>query len=349
MIRATFTKRILNFNSPGGTSRGILYNKRSWFLQLFDDHCPDVNGTGEISIIPNLSIENDLIIEDVLADLCANTAKYQTNWAELLRPYPAIKFGFETALIDLQNGGKNVLFPSDFTQGKQGIVINGLIWMGNKEEMLKRIKEKLDSGFSCLKLKVGAINFDDEIELLRNIRKHFSPNELELRVDANGAFSYESALAKLNRLAEFTIHSIEQPIKQGQWEAMSNLCKNTPIPIALDEELIGINKETEQLKMLKLIQPQYVIFKPSLIGGLHVTKKWSELANTLKIGWWVTSALEANIGLNAIAQWTYKNGSDMPQGLGTGTVFSNNIASPLTIKGEKIWYDTGKQWDSINE
>lgn len=349
MIKANYTKRILNFNTPGGTSRGVLYTKPSWFLQLFDDNNPFVKGVGEVSIIPGLSIEDESIIENILNDICVNTTKYLYNWAELLKPYPAIKFGYETALIDLQNEGIYKLFPSDFTRGKQGIIINGLIWMGNKEEMLKRIKEKLDQGFSCLKLKVGAINFSDEIELLQSIRKHFLISDLELRVDANGAFAVDAALEKLKQLSDFEIHSIEQPIKQGQWEAMRDLCLKSPVPIALDEELIGVNEVTEQQKMLKTIQPQYVIFKPSLIGGLAATKNWSNLAEKLGIGWWVTSALEANIGLNAIAQWTYLNGSPMPQGLGTGTVFTNNISSPLTIKGEKLWYSPKNDWGSIGE
>lgn len=326
-----------NFNFPGGTSRGVLTQKQSWFIGIHHIKTPEITGWGEVSILPGLSPETPQKVESVLNQLCKSPIPYLNNPEEELKNCPAIRFGIEMALLDLNTGGTQTLFPSEFTQGKAGIRINGLIWMGDKDLMLQRIKEKLNQGFSCLKLKIGAIGFEAELDLLKHIRNSFSPEILELRVDANGAFKVNEALAKINALSKYHIHSIEQPIKQGLWTAMAKLCNNTNIPIALDEELIGIESNEKQTALLSEIKPQYLIFKPSLLGGLKATQNWSKLAEQAKIKWWVTSALESNIGLNAIAQWIYKYGSGMPQGLGTGQVFSNNIASPLFIKGESLW------------
>jgi O-succinylbenzoate synthase len=267
---------------------------------------------------------------------------------ELLKGFPSLRFGLETAWLDLKNGGKRILFPSEFTTGNQGIKINGLIWMANKHLMLQRIQDKMEQGFSCIKIKVGAINFNEELELLKFIRQRFDADSLEIRVDANGAFTPDNALNKLEQLSKFGIHSIEQPIKKGQWESMHQLCLKTPIPIALDEELINIEDKTQRIQLLEQIKPQYIIIKPSLIGGLHDAKEWSQMAEDRNIGWWLTSALEGNIGLNALAQWTFVNGSAMPQGLGTGQVYTNNISSPLEIRGEKLWHNPEKSWQDFD-
>lgn len=343
MLQVFYKKYILKFNSPGGTSRGILYEKPSWLIKIWDNQYPQNIGIGEISLIPKLSIENEEIVERELKKLKQNPEKY------LLEPiaYPAIRFGIETALQDLKTGGKRVLYPSDFTKGKEGIKINGLVWMGSKAEMLERIKEKINQGFECIKIKVGAIDFDEELDLLKFIRKHFNKDSLELRVDANGAFDSKNALYKIDQLSKYNLHSIEQPIKQRQWEQMAEICKKTSLPIALDEELIGIKTFSKKTALLETIKPQYVVLKPSFIGGLKETKEWSQLAKKHNVDWWVTSALEANIGLNAIAQWTYQFGEKIAQGLGTSSVFSNNIKSPLEVVGQKLYLSTNRKWSSI--
>lgn len=344
MLKVEYTKHTLKFNFPGGTSRGVLTEKPSWYIKIWDDIAPELVGIGEISIIQGLTPDKESSIEKMLDSLINDPLQFISNRDELLKDLPAFKFGLETALLDMENGGKRILYDTPFTNGEKGITINGLIWMGAKDEMLERIKQKVDAGFTCLKLKIGAINFDEELELLKYIRESFNSNNLELRVDANGAFAPSEALNKLEQLSDFSIHSIEQPIKQNQWNEMKELCSKTPLPIALDEELIGIKPEKEKKELLEFIKPQFIILKPSLIGGLSETQKWAQLAINNDIGWWVTSALEGNIGLNAIAQWTAKYGSAMPQGLGTGQVFSNNIESPLEIRGQELWYNLEKDW-----
>lgn len=345
MLKATFKKHIFKFNFPGGTSRGVLTEKPSYFLQLWYNEQPKIKGVGEISLIPGLSPETEPEIEQLLSELILNPSRFINN--KDLTSFPAVKFGLETALHDLENGGNKILYPSDFTKTKKGIQINGLVWMGTKAEMFQRMKNKIESGFTCIKIKVGAVKFMDELDLLTYIRSQFSESDIEIRVDANGAFSTNEALEKLKRLSELKLHSIEQPIKQKQWDFMAKLCEQSPLPIALDEELIGITKKTERTKLLDTINPQYIILKPSLIGGLQDAAQWSQLAKKNNTGWWVTSALEGNIGLSAIAQWVSINGTKMPQGLGTGQVFSNNIKSPLEIQGEMLWYNKSNNWESI--
>ncbi len=258
---------------------------------------------------------------------------------EMLLDYPSIRFGLETALQNFHAGGSWKLWDSDFTRGQAGITTNGLIWMGTFEEMYARIEEKMQLGFRCIKLKIGAIDFEHELALLAFIRQHFSPEQVELRVDANGAFTPGDAMKKLEKLAAFTLHSIEQPIRAGQWEEMARLCHTSPVAIALDEELIGINERHRKEMLLNTIRPQYIILKPSLHGGIAGAEEWTELARERGIGSWVTSALESNVGLNAIAQWCATRHPVMPQGLGTGLLFTNNIDSPLTMKGEKLWFN----------
>jgi o-succinylbenzoate synthase len=344
MLKAEFVKRDLIFKEAGGTSRGVLHTKPSWFIRILDENgnC----GIGECSIIPGLSIDDKPELEQKIREVCLNINTYAQNLHSSLINCPALRFAIEMALLDLSNTKPFNLFESDFANGDDAIIINGLIWMGEAKEMLRRINDKLKRGFKCLKLKVGAIDFEQELKLLANIRKHYSADELEIRVDANGAFSYSEAGEKLKRLAEYTIHSIEQPIKAGQVKEMNQLCINSPIPIALDEELIGISDYTAKKELLESIKPQYIILKPSLLGGFKASDEWIVLAEELNIQWWATSALEANVGLNAIAQWVYTKNNSLRQGLGTGQVFSNNIDSPLYLSGESLYYNPLQNWEN---
>lgn len=330
-LKASIEAIVLNFKRPSGTSRGVLTEKRSWLIKVWEENDPQVVGVGECSIIETLSPDwNENYVEelDFLSKNINELKDINDSWFD---SRPSIKFGLETALLDLKTGGEKVLFPSSFTNGIHGIEINGLIWMGDKDFMFEQIKDKIDSGFSCIKMKIGAIDFDSELELLGYIRKHFTKQDIELRVDANGAFNPLNALEKLKQLSEFDLHSIEQPIKQGLLEQMAELCESTPLDIALDEELIGVGK-SERDRLLDVISPQYIILKPSLVGGISESEDWIRRSEKRNIGWWITSALESNIGLNAIAQWTYTLNSDMPQGLGTGQLYTNNIKSPLQIE-----------------
>ncbi len=348
MLKASFQKYTLQFKRPSGTSRGILSTKDSWFIFLQNTKNQRFTAWGECSLLKGLSIDDIPEYETKIAEVCTNINNYEYWLKEGLISFPSIHFGLEMALKDLENKGSKILFPSDFTHKTKPIPINGLIWMGKRGFMFQQIKEKLQAGFNCLKLKIGAINFKEELALLKYIRQQFSAKEIELRVDANGAFSPENALEKLKRLSDFDLHSIEQPIQQGNWQRMSELCEQTPLPIALDEELIGIFTLREKRKMLEIIHPQYLIFKPSLIGGYQSTQEWIDLCAELGISWWITSALESNIGLNALAQWTATLGNSMPQGLGTGQLYTNNIPSPLTVLKGNIYYQKERDWDLSN-
>ncbi len=345
MLQLSYKKHIFNFKRPAGTSRGVLRHKTSYFLTVWDTENPEVKGIGECSTIKGLSPDPWHDYEYTLNEMQKHPDPMDIWLNEGLKNFPSIRFGLETALIDMHRGGQQVLFPSDFTRSKKGIPINGLIWMGDFNFMMQQVKEKTDAGYRCIKLKIGAIDFDKELELLHYIRNKYSPDKLELRVDANGAFLPSEAMEKLKRLSELQIHSIEQPIRAGQWDEMALLCKESPIPIALDEELIRLKDREELRKMLQHIKPQYIVLKPSLLGGLSSAKQAVEEAEYANTGWWVTSALEGNIGLNALSQWTYLLESPMPQGLGTGQLFTNNIPSPLIIKGDQLFYDTEKNWD----
>tara|TARA_R100000935_G_scaffold51201_1_gene77524 strand:+ start:109 stop:1143 length:1035 start_codon:yes stop_codon:yes gene_type:complete len=339
---ASYHKYLLNFKRPSGTSRGVLTTKETWFLVISSE---GKTGIGECGILRNLSVDDRPDYEEKLKWVCNNISLGpEILWDHLLE-FPSIQFGVEMAFRSLGSKTPFLLFPSEFTNGLKDIPINGLVWMGEKSFMKHQIVEKIQQGFNCIKLKIGAIDFDAELDLLKYIRTEFSSGDIEIRVDANGAFSVEEALIKLKRLYEFDIHSIEQPIKQGQFEAMAKLCKESPIPIAIDEELIGITSVTKKEELLQIINPQYVIFKPSLIGGFKGTQEWLDIAEKLKIGWWVTSALESNVGLNAIAQWTFTKKSPMPQGLGTGGLYTNNFNSPLQVKNGNIQYDPKINWD----
>ena len=340
-MQATYKKYILNFKRPSGTSRGVLTVKETWFIKIEDG---DNFGYGECGILRGLSIDDRSDYETKLKWACENIHLGKNELWEALIEFPSIQFGIEMAFQSLKNENEFELFSSAFTKGEDAIAINGLIWMGEKDFMKSQIEDKLRSGFNCIKMKIGAIDFDTEIELLKYIRSQYSAEEIELRVDANGAFDPKNALEKLKRLSELKLHSIEQPIKQGNWEEMAKLCAETPLPIALDEELIGVFDVTKKKTLLQTIQPQYLIFKPSLIGGFKGTQQWIDLAENNNIGWWNTSALESNIGLNAISQFTYEKNVTMPQGLGTGNLYTNNVESPLEVKNGQISYNPGLNW-----
>lgn len=332
MLRATFQKQTFQFKRPSGTSRGVLTEKHAWFLEIYNDSQPEIKGIGECSIIPGLSpdFESFEAYERQLEIVCNDLNTDLTDW-------PSIKFGLETALLDLKTGGKQQFFENSFSRGEQQIPINGLIWMGDEGFMREQIEEKLASGFTTIKMKIGAIDFATEISLLASIRKHYDAQQITLRVDANGAFTPEKALNYLQQLSEFDLHSIEQPIHQKQWSEMKQLCLETPVPIALDEELIGVNQTNEKIELLETIAPQFIILKPSLHGGISGTKEWISLAEERNIPWWMTSALESNIGLNAICQLTGEYNNPLPQGLGTGSLYVNNVPTNLVVEKGKIY------------
>lgn len=328
-------KHVLPFRQPSGTSRGILTEKKCWIISLFHQ---DITGLGECSIIAGLSpdYQNDELYERQLNHFLEALILNQLDEAQLDQ-YPSIRFGIETALLDIKHGGKRIYFKNDFTVGKRQIPINGLIWMGDEAFMQDQIEEKLATGYQCIKMKVGAIDFEKELQLLRQIRKNYSADKITLRVDANGAFSMDDAINKLEKLAELEIHSIEQPIKEGQVNAMKKLCATTPLPIALDEELITIQGYSKKLALLNTIRPQYIILKPSLHGGIKGTQEWIEIAEELSIPWWMTSALESNIGLTAIAQLAGEYSNTLPQGLGTGSLYVENFPSKLHVEKGMIY------------
>jgi o-succinylbenzoate synthase len=330
-------ERVLHFKQPAGTSRGVYTTRKMWLVSLSDGNR---TGVGECAPLPDLSCDAlpDELYVSKLNVFCRDLCETGEIDVEALRDYPSMLFGLETALLNLRNGGK--LFDTAFSRGEEGIPINGLVWMGNYDEMLQRMEEKLEKGFRCVKLKIGAIDFEQELDLIKRIRDRFSFHEVELRLDANGAFKYEEALYKLELLSQYAIHSIEQPIRQGQWAYMAELCRESPLPIALDEELIGVNDPEMKTHMLNIIKPRYIILKPSLHGGMAGCREWIDAAREQGIGSWITSALESNIGLNAIAQFAsivYGPQITMPQGLGTGQLFTDNIVMPLEIRDDMLF------------
>lgn len=353
ILKADYQKYILHFKFNAGTSRGILTQKDTFFIKIWDKAKPKLYGIGECSVLKGLSIDDREDYESYLAKVCATINNYYFTGddTEILdtiigNSYPSIQFGVEMALKDLQNGGKRIVYTSAFTESTIGIPINGLIWMGEEDFMRKQIDEKLEQGYTCLKVKIGAIDFAKECALLAYIRKNYSQEQITLRVDANGAFFANDALEKLEILSRFGLHSIEQPIKQGQRKKLRELCIQTPLPIALDEELIGIMDSKAKKLLLEEIKPQFIILKPSLLGGFRQSLEWIKLCEQLEIGWWITSALESNIGLNAISQFTATLQNSLPQGLGTGQLYTNNINSPLDIAEGKLYYDNSKTWDT---
>jgi o-succinylbenzoate synthase len=343
-MKASFKKYTLNFKQASGTSRGVYTTRDTWFILMTDGN---TTGIGECAPLPNLSIESPNRMSAKLLQVC-DEISYFISSPEELRAWPSIQFGIETAMLDLKYGGTRILFPSSFTSGKKGIPINGLIWMGTPEFMKQQILNKLDAGFRCIKMKIGALDFDTEFELLKAIRNEFSPEEIMLRVDANCAYTYQTALENLKRLSDLQIHSIEQPIETGHWNEMAELCLKSPVPIGLDEELIGISSGKEMQKLMETIRPAYLILKPSLHGGFAGCEKWIGQAEKFDAGWWITSALESNIGLNAIAQWTFQIEAKNEQGLGTGQLFTNNFDSPLEIVGDQLWFRKERNWNLEN-
>ena len=329
-------EKLLHFKQPAGTSRGVYTTRKIWLLTV--EH-GGRTAIGECAPLPQLSCDDIPDYEAVLRRFCDIIEATGSIPYDEMRNYPSMLFGVETALAQLSRTD-GLLYDTPFSHGEEGIPINGLVWMGTHDEMLSRLKEKLALGFRCVKLKIGAIDFAKELDLIQHIRKHFSREEVELRVDANGGFTPDMALERLQELARYDIHSIEQPIMAHQWSEMAQLCQLSPLPIALDEELIGVNSTDEKIRLLDTIKPQYIILKPSLHGGVAGTREWIALANERGIGSWITSALESNIGLNAIAQLAaniYGSKITMPQGLGTGMLFTDNIPMPLEIRNDCLW------------
>lgn len=342
MRKITITSKLLHFLQPAGTSRGVYNTRLSFYLKLTSDEQPDVVGVGECATLPDLSCDamppNDY--ERKLRTFCDEYERTGVIDYEAMRPYPSMLFGLETAVAQFNAKGSLNFFDTPFGRGEEGIPINGLVWMGTFEEMFERLEAKLKAGFRCVKLKIGAIDFDRELQLIRHIRSTFSRKDVELRVDANGGFTPEEALSRMEALVQYDIHSIEQPIKQHQWTEMARLCTATPLPIGLDEELIGVNERQKKIELLDTIRPQYIVLKPSLHGGMAGTEEWIQLARERNIGSWITSALESNVGLNAIAQLTasiYGTNIRHAQGLGTGQLFADNIEMPLKVIGDKLW------------
>lgn len=333
MKKASFYKHTLEFKKPGGTSRGVLHYKETYILEVSSE---SKKGIGECGLFKGLSCDDLPDYEEKLQWLCDHINEDDSVIRSYLKAYPSILFGWEQTILNWELG-KDIYFDNEFTSGEKSIKINGLIWMGNVDFMKEQIEQKLDQNYDCIKLKIG-VHWDEEKNVIEELRKNFPKNQLELRVDANGAFSPEQAKIVLQELADLEIHSIEQPIKAGQIEAMTDLCAETPTPIALDEELIGVLDFEAKKVLLETIQPQYIILKPSLVGGIQGSDEWISIAENNQIGWWITSALESNIGLNAIAQYTYSKNPEIPQGLGTGGLFTNNFPTNLVLKGDQLWH-----------
>ena len=345
MLRARWIERTLHPRSPLGTSKGPITERTVWYLIAWYADRPMVQGIGEAALFPGHSKEFPADVRTKLLELCADTANWEQRLRGDLMHVPSVRFAVEQCLRDLKTGGTRMFFPSDFTLGRAAIPINGLVWMGDKAAMKERLREQLDSGCTTVKMKVGAIGIDEELELLREVRKEHGANELTLRVDANGAFSALDAPDILKRLADLEVHSIEQPLAPGLYEAMAELCAETPLPIALDEDLIGQNSRDAKIDLLDNLMPRYIVIKPSLVGGWAASAEWIELAEARGIGWWITSALESSIGLNAIAQFTADRNVEIAQGLGTGKVYSNNIPSPLFAESGFLRYRPESAWD----
>ena len=350
MLQAEYLKYKLNFKFKAGTSRGVLEDREIFFVRLFNPEYPDIFGLGECAPLTGLSPESIAFLDKELPQICHNIRQMDSleisDLQELLTGnVPALKFAIEMAILDLKNGGERALFSNGFYDSGRTIPINGLVWMGDRNLMLQRLKEKIEEGFNCIKIKIGAIDFQDELNLIKFIRSQYSKDVIQIRADANGAFEPDDALDYLEALSKYQLHSVEQPIKARQWKAMEKICRETPVPVALDEELIGLKSQEEKMEILDTIRPQYITLKPTLVGGLVETSSWIELAVDKGIGWWITSALESNIGLNAIAQFCAGYQLNMHQGLGTGQLFTNNIPAPLKMEGGFLSYDTKRSWD----
>ncbi len=356
-MHCSFQKYTLHFKFLAGTSRGVLRHKDSFFIHVSQAYSSKVFGIGECAPLKGLSPDEGEDLQAILSECCEKLKRsgWQPeseddifSWVHenIDKSLPALRFGMETALLDAFHGGKRSIITNNWSAPPyQPISINGLVWMGDPQWMLEQLKDKLEAGFDCIKIKIGAIDFAEEIQLLAFIREHYTADQITIRVDANGAFNQTDVYTKLEALAKYQVHSIEQPIAAGQLTLMRKLCAHSPVDIALDEELIGVMERQDKISLLEEIQPQYIILKPTLIGGIAASREWIALAEERQIGWWITSALESNIGLNAIAQLTATYSTRLPQGLGTGQLFHNNFPSPLEIRNGQLYYNTGKTWD----
>ncbi len=358
-VNFTCFSHLLDFKFEAGTSRGKLTKKETFIIRAEEKNIPAVHGWGEAGPLKGLSVDDVPDFGKRVAKLCQDLSGKDIKaeeegvllWVASHIPaeLPSLRFAFETALLDLCHGGVKKIFDCPFYESREAIPINGLIWMGDRKFMLEQIDLKLKEGYRCIKMKIGAIDFEQECDLLGYIRSHYDDSKLTLRVDANGAFNPDNVMDRLEQLSKFNIHSIEQPIKAGQLDAMRTLCACSPLPIALDEELIGIGSRQDKIHLLEAILPQYIILKPSLVGGVVATREWIELAENFNVGWWMTSALESNIGLNAIAQLTSSYSPTIPQGLGTGQLYTTNFESPLSIQTGELYYNTDIQnWNMEN-
>lgn len=345
MIYATWKELTLTPRFPLGTSKGVIVERTVWYLFAWDLARPQVRGIGEAALFPGHSKEYPADVRTKLLELCNDTSNWEQRLTDDLVNVPCVRFAVEQCLRDLAMSGTKVLFPSEFTLGRKGIPINGLVWMGDKATMRERIKMQIDGGNRCVKMKIGAIDIDDELQLLADVRREFNAKELTLRVDANGAFPSGNVMSVLDRLAELDVESIEQPVPPGLYEVMAELCARTPLPIALDEDLIGINTRDAKADLMDHVKPQHIVIKPSMVGGWAAAQEWIDLAQERGIGWWITSALESSIGLNAIAQWTATLGVSIPQGLGTGSVYTDNIPSPLNVNAGELRYSPEVAWN----
>ncbi|MBX9850380.1 MAG: o-succinylbenzoate synthase [Cytophagaceae bacterium] len=351
-LKASFQKHTLKFKFDAATSRGLLKTKDTWFIKLWQERSPQFYGIGECGPLAGLSIDDKPDFENKLKQVCREVERIRIlnlssiYQLESLKDYPSIVFALETAMLDLINGGKRVLFKTPFIEGQKAIPINGLIWMGKKDFMMQQIREKMDQGFKCIKMKIGGIDFDDELAILADIRKKYPNPEIVIRLDANGGLKPSDAIAKLKKLSKHNIQSIEQPIAAGDPEQMAKICAESPIPVALDEELINLKTYEEKKKLLQSIKPAYIVLKPTLLGGFRSCREWIDLVQPMNIGWWITSSLESNIGLNSIAQFTSSlDTKGLHQGLGTGQLYTNNIESPMVILLGNLMYDKSKKWD----
>lgn len=345
MIRATWQEHSLTPRFPLGTSKGVIAERTVWYLLAWDPDRPQQRGIGEVALFPGHSKEFPADVRTKLHELCKDTSNWTERLSGDLVHVPSVRFAVEQCLKDLSVSGSKVMFPTAFTLGREGIPINGLVWMGDKEAMRERIQAQIQGGSRCIKMKIGAIGIEDELELLAEVRSTFPASDLALRVDANGAFTHGNAWPVLERLAELEVESIEQPLAAGLYESMAELCARTPIPIALDEDLIGMNTWALKKDLLDMVRPQHIVIKPSMVGGWAAAQEWIELAEERQVGWWITSALESSIGLNAIAQWTATLNVKIPQGLGTGSVYTDNIPSPLQLRNAKLHYRPEVAWD----
>jgi o-succinylbenzoate synthase len=345
-LEAVWKKHLLKFNFEAKTSRDTLRERPVWFIIVKKNGKP--LAIGECAWLKGLSIESEQDIEPMLSAICKDFGSYFSN-PELLRKWPSIQMALDMIRAQIESGQWLNPFPGKFAEGKQEIPINGLVWMGSKDAMLQSLEAKIAEGFKCVKLKIGGIDFQEELRLLEFVRNQYNENEIEIRLDANGAFAFNEAIHKLKSLAKFKIHSIEQPIKQGHWEKMAEIVAESPIPIALDEELIGMDELEQKAALLELIKPRYIILKPSLIGGFSASQEWIDAAEKQGIQWWLTSMLESNIGLNALAQWvSTKDTFNLPQGLGTGKLYSNNVDCGLEIAYGFIRYNPNTPWNLRN-